>query len=436
MTSPRVDFPLFDETIGRYCHEFAQKLFPICRSITGQGVRDTLTCIQEQLPELAIRAVPSGTQAFDWTVPDEWNIHDGYILDTDGQRIVDFKKNNLHVLGYSVPVDRYLSLDELNQHLFSLPEQPHAIPYMTSYYAPRWGFCLPEAQRKNLKAGEYRAVIHSELKPGVLNYGELIIPGESEEEVFLSTYVCHPSMANNELSGPVVTVALALWLQSLPRRRYTYRIVFIPETIGSIVYLSQHAEHLKKSVIAGFNITCVGDERCYSFLSSRHGDTLSDRAAKHVLKYIDPNFKHYTWLDRGSDERQYCAPGIDLPIATIMRSKYGEYPEYHTSLDDLTLVTPYGLAGGFKAIQQALEVIENNVKLQTTVCCEPQLGKRGLYPTLSTKGSHDQVRMIINLISYCDGRTLLEISELIDEPVKHVLEVLQPLIKQGLIKAS
>jgi len=434
MTSFSVYSPLFDESIGNYCHGLAQKLLPICRSITGQGIRDTLACIQEKLPELRIHAVSSGTQAFDWTVPNEWNIYDGYIMDAHGQRIVDFNENNLHVLGYSVPVDRLLSLDELNQHLYSLPEQPNAIPYMTSYYAPRWGFCLSDAQRKNLKPGEYRAVIHSKLEPGVLNYAELIIPGESKEEVFLSTYVCHPSMANNELSGPVVTTALALWLQSLKKRRYTYRIVFIPETIGSIVYLSRNAEHLKKNVIAGFNITCIGDERCYSFLPSRNGNTLSDRAALHVLKHIDPNFKRYTWLDRGSDERQYCAPGVDLPIAPSMRSKYGEYSEYHTSLDDLTLVTPRGLAGGFEAIRQAIEVIEHNVKLRATVHCEQQLGKRGLYPTLSTKDTHAQIRTMMNLISYCDGRTLLDIAEIIDEPVDMLWEILKPLIEYGLIQ--
>lgn len=428
---------MINQNIGVRMHGWAHDLFPICRSLTGDGVRATLTYLQERLPGMQILSVPSGTQAFDWIVPDEWTIRDAYVLDESGSRIIDFKTHNLHVVGYSKPVDQYLDLEELNKHLYSLPDQPDAIPYITSYYAQRWGFCLTHEQREKLKPGRYRAVIDSDLKPGVLNYAELVLPGKSEQEVMLSTYVCHPSMANNELSGPVVTLALARWLQSLVNRRYTYRIVFVPETIGSIVYLSRNIEHLKRQVKAGFNITCIGDDRCYSYLPSRAGDTLSDRAAQHVLKHIDPEFKRYRWLDRGSDERQYCAPGIDLPIATIMRSKYGQYPEYHTSLDDLGLVTPEGLEGGFNALQQAVLAIEHNVNPKTTVLCEPQLGKRGLYPTLSTKESGEQVRAMMNLISYCDGRhDLLEIAELIGEPMGKLVDILKPLIAHGLIETD
>jgi aminopeptidase-like protein len=425
-----------DENVGNFCHRLAQDLFPICRSLTGPGVRETLAYLGQYLPGLTVHEVPSGTQAFDWTVPDEWIIRGGYITDESGQRIVDFKVHNLHVVGYSEPVDQWLDLEELDKHLYSLPDQPDAIPYITSYYSRRWGFCLTHKQRQTMKPGRYRVVIDSELKPGVLNYAELILPGQSEQEVLLSTYICHPSMANNELSGPVVTTALARWLISLENRRYTYRIVFIPETIGSILYLSRNMEHMKRHVVAGFNITCIGDDRTYSYLPSRAGNTVADRAALHVLQHIFPDFKRYTWLDRGSDERQYCAPGVDLPIATIMRSKYGEYPEYHTSLDDLTLVTPSGLEGGFTALQQAIEIIENNLRLNTTVFCEPQLGKRGLYPTLSTKESGDQVRTMMNLISYCDGKTLLEIAEIVGEPVSKLLEILKPLIKNGLIQVT
>jgi aminopeptidase-like protein len=426
-----------DQTIGAQMHGWARDLFPICRSLTGDGVRATLTYIQERLPGLQIFSVPSGTQAFDWTVPDEWAIRDAYVLDESGTRIIDFKANNLHVVGYSEPVDQYLDLEELNKHLYSLSEQPNAIPYITSYYARRWGFCLTHKQREKLKPGRYRAVIDSDLKPGVLNYAELVLPGQGEQEVMLSTYVCHPSMANNELSGPVVTLALARWLMSLEKRRYTYRIVFISETIGSIVYLSRNFEHLKRQVKAGFNITCIGDDRCYSYLPSRAGDTLSDRAALHVLKHIDPEFNRYSWLDRGSDERQYCAPGIDLPIATIMRSKYGEYPEYHTSLDDLSLVTPDGLKGGFSALQQAILAVEHNVLPQTTALCEPQLGKRGLYPTLSTNESGEQVRAMMNLISYCDGQhELLDIAETIGEPMGKLVDILKPLVAHGLIEVD
>ncbi|MEI7732253.1 MAG: DUF4910 domain-containing protein [Verrucomicrobiota bacterium] len=425
------------ENIGKFCHELARTLFPICRSLTGSGVRETLTCIGKYLPNLQVHEVASGTKAFDWTVPDEWTIRDAYIGDEAGHRLVDFKTNNLHVVGYSEPVDKLVDLDELNRHMYSLPDQPNAIPYITSYYTRRWGFCLTHKQRQTMKPGVYRAVIDSELKPGVLNYAELILLGQSKQEVLISTYVCHPSMANNELSGPVVTVALARWLASIEHRHYTYRLVFIPETIGSIVYLSRNMDQIKRHVVAGFNITCVGDDRCYSYLPSRAGNTLSDRAALHVLKHIAPEFKRYTWLDRGSDERQYCAPGVDLPIATIMRSAYGKYPEYHTSLDDLFLVTASGLEGGFNALRQAITVVENNVRLKTTVFCEPQLGKRGLYPTLSTKESGAQVRTMMNLISYCDGtRTLLEIADIIDKPVSSLVDILKPLIDSGLIKAT
>jgi aminopeptidase-like protein len=418
-------------------HLWAKDLFPICRSITGPGVRETLQYIQKILPELKIHSVPSGTPAFDWIVPDEWTIHDAFIEDESGQRIIDFKKHNLHILGYSEPVDKWLTLEELDLHLYSLPDQPNAIPYVTSYYERRWGFSLTHNQRKTLKPGRYHAVVNSDLKPGVLNYGELILPGETKQEVLLSTYICHPSMANNELSGPVVTMALAQWLSSLNSHRYTYRIIFIPETIGSIVYLSRNLDILKQRVIAGFNISCVGDEHCYSYLPSRDGNTLSDKSALHVLKHIDPEFKCYTWLDRGSDERQYCAPGVDLPIASIMRSKYGKYPEYHTSLDDLSLVTPSGLKGGYSALRKTLDVIEKNIFPKSTVLSEPQLGKRGLYPTLSSKNMSQSVNTMMNLISYCDGNTsLLEIGELINEPFWELVPIVEKLVETGVLSVE
>jgi len=429
--------PVADEDVGTFCHELAQEPFPICRSLTGPGVRETLARLGKRLPGLVVHEVASGTQAFDWVVPDEWTIRDGYIADESGQRVVDFKTHNLHVVGYSGPIERWMELEELDKRLHSLPDQPDAIPYVTSYYAKYWGFCLTHRQRKSLKPGRYRVVIDADLKPGVLNYADLVIAGQSDKEVLLSTYVCHPSMANNELSGPVVATALARWLMSLEERHYTYRIVFIPETIGSIVYLSRNLEHLKKHIIAGFNISCIGDDRCYSYLPSRAGDTLSDRAARHVLRYLDPAFKRYTWLDRGSDERQYCAPGVDLPIATITRSKYGEYPEYHTSLDDLALVTPRGLEGGFNALRQAIEVIENDVSVKTTVFCEPQLGKRGLYATLDTEDPDGKVWPMLNLLTYCDGNhTLLQIAEKIDEPVPKLIRILKPLLASGLVEAT
>jgi len=392
-----------ESNIGEEMHQWATDLFPICRSLTGAGVRETLNYLSQIIPNLNTYEVSSGTQVFDWVVPDEWSINDAYIEDQAGKRIIDFLNNNLHVVGYSEPIDQWLTLEQLSNHLYSLPDQPDAIPYVTSYYSRRWGFCLTDQQRQTLKDGLYHVVINSSLIPGVLNYAELLIPGQSEQEVFLSTYICHPSMANNELSGPVVATALARWLET-SHRYYSYRIIFIPETIGSIVYLNRNMAHLKDKVIAGFNITCIGDDRCYSYLPSRAGNTLSDQAALHVLKYIDPSFKHYSWLDRGSDERQYCAPDVDLPIATIMRSKYGEYPEYHTSLDNLQdVVTPTGLSGGFNALKLAIETIENAIYPKIKVFCEPQLGKRGLYPTISSKGSANQVKAMMDMISYCDG---------------------------------
>jgi aminopeptidase-like protein len=421
--------------IGHEMHSWANDLFPICRSITGPGVRQTLDYIKKLLPELKIHSVPSGSKVFDWIVPDEWTIRDAYIMNETGHRIVDFKNHNLHIMGYSEPVDHWLTLEDLEQHLYSLPEQPDAIPYVTSYYKRRWGFCLTHNQRSNLKQGNYRVVIDSEHKPGVLNYGELILPGESRQEVFLSTYICHPSMANNELSGPVVSMALAQYVTSLEKRRYTYRIIFIPESIGAIVYLSKNLEHLKKNVIAGFNITCIGDDRCFSYLPSRNGKTLSDQVAKHVLKHTDKGIKYYSWLDRGSDEKNYCAPGVDLPIATIMRSKFGEYPEYHTSLDDLNFVTPSGLEGGFKALRRAIEVIERNVYLQATIIGEPNLGQRGLYPTISRNKLDGKIRTMKHILSYCDGETsLLDIAAIIDKPLWELESIVETLIEHDLLE--
>lgn len=423
-----------DAAAGAAMHDFVARLFPICRSLTGDGVRETLRILGGQLPGLVVHEVPSGTQAFDWTVPDEWNIRAARLTGPGGETIVDFARHNLHVVGYSEPVDREMSLDELQPHLHSLPGQPDAIPYVTSYYRRTWGFCLPHRLRESLRPGRYRVRIDSALQPGSLSYGEWILPGATDREIFLSTYICHPSMANNELSGPVVATWLARWIASQPRR-HTFRLVFIPETIGSIVYLSRNLAAMKAAVVAGFNLSCVGDDRCFSYLPSRNGRTLADRVAKHVLAHIAPGHVAYTYRDRGSDERQYCAPGVDLPVCSMLRSKFGRYPEYHTSLDDLTVVTPGGLAGSLRAHQLAVECLERNETLENTVLCEPQLGRRGLYPTVSKHGSAASARDMMDLLAYSDGaHDLLAIADLIGKPLWEIGEAAGKLKQAGLLR--
>jgi aminopeptidase-like protein len=421
-------------SLGMQMHDFAARLFPICRSLTGNGVRQTLAEIRGLLPNLAIHEVPSGTRAFDWVVPDEWNINGAQLTGPDGRVIVDFHDHNLHVVGYSEPVDCTLTLDELQKHLYSLPELPDAIPYVTTYYRRGWGFCMPSRLRKSLSPGNYHARIDSTLAPGNLTYGELLLPGESTQEVLLSTYVCHPSMANNELSGPAVTTWLVKWLQQ-QKRRLSYRIVFIPETIGSILYLSRNLEAMRRNIIAGFNISCVGDDRCYSYLPSRQGNALSDRVAQYVLSRVDTDYKRYSYLDRGSDERQYCAPGVDLPVCSVMRSKYGCYPEYHTSADDLSLVTASGLQGAYTALKSCLEILEANRTWRATVLCEPQLGKRGLYPTTSTRESGIAIRTMMDLLAYVDGhRDLLDIAEVINADLLECAGIAAKLAEHGLLE--
>jgi aminopeptidase-like protein len=420
--------------IGQMMYDWAVDLFPINRSLSGDGVRETLQYIKNIIPELEVNEVPSGTKSFDWTIPQEWSCDDGYIIAPDGNKFCDFKINNLHIVGYSTPIEKEIELEELIEHLYYLKEQPTAIPYITSYYSPIWGFCLSFNEFQKLKKGTYKVKIDSELKDGNLTYGEIKINGKSEKEIFLSTYVCHPSMANNELSGPVVTTALVNFIKSLKDRKYTYRIVFIPETIGSIAYISRNIDDMKKNIIAGFNITTIGDDRNYSYIPTRYGNTLSDKVSKHVLKDID--YVEYTFLDRGSDERQYCSPGVDLPIATICRTKYGEYPEYHTSLDDLTIISPSGLYGGYEKIKKAIELLEKNNYYKVNILCEPQLGKRGLYPTISSKTSGAIVKSMMDFIAYADGNNdLIDIANIIGVKAEELFEIVDKMKTANLIEA-
>lgn len=426
-----------NNNIGYKLHNFAKKLWPYNRSLTGNGVRKTLDAIKEINSILKVYSVPTGTKVFDWKIPNEWNVKDAYIISPRGKKICEFKKNNLHLVGYSVPIKKKLNLESLQKHLHSLPKKPNAIPYVTSYYKKYWGFCITQKQRDLLKRGNYIVNVETELKKGFLNYGEILVKGKSKKEIFLSTYICHPSMANNELSGISVLSYIANWLISR-KNYYTYRIIFIPETIGSITYLSRNLRKLKSRVFAGYNLTCIGDNRTYSYLPTRNGATISDQVAKHVLKNIYPSFKTYKWADRGSDERQYCSPGVDLPIASLMRSKYSSYSEYHTSKDDLKkVVTPAGLEGGYNLVKLVIESLETNFYPKIKILCEPHMSKRNLYPTLSNNNLNTEIKLTMDIISYSDGsKSLIEIAENCEVPVWKIYEIIKKLKKNKLVKIS
>lgn len=419
---------------GEAMHALARRLWPLHRSITGEGTRQTLRILQEVLPGLTIHEIPSGTQVFDWTIPDEWTMRSATLTGPDGEVVIDYVDSNLHVVGYSIPVDVTLELADLQEHLHSIPEQPDAIPYVTSYYNPRWGFCLTDEQRQGLRPGAYRAVIDSSLEPGSLTYADLILPGESTDEIFISTYVCHPSLANNELSGPVVATALASYIASLPRHHYTYRFAFTPESIGAIAYADRNLEVLRKNVVAAINLSCIGDDRSYTYLASRHGNLRIDREAKRAIRGRQ-NVREYTYLGRGSDERHYGAPGVDLPIISLMRSRYADYPEYHTSLDDLDrVVTPTGLQGGFDLVRDVIDAMESEPVLVTTVRGEPQLGKRGLYHTVQKKSTPEDVMLRTNVLAYSDGHhTIHDMVELFDAPLSVLRPMVDELIDHGLV---
>lgn len=423
-------------TKGEQIYELMKELFPICRSITGQGVRETLGILKRICPVLEIFEIPSGTQVFDWVIPKEWNIRDAYVEDQEGKRVIDFKESNLHVVGYSLPLDKVLTLSELKKLIHTYPQNPEAIPYVTSYYKETSGFCMSQNKMELLKEGKYHAVIDSELKDGSLTYGEILIPGQCEKEILFSTYVCHPSMANNELSGPCVAIYLADRLLHMDHK-YTYRFVFVPETIGSITYISRNLKQLKENVIAGYNLSCLGDDKTYTCVSTRYGDTLADRVAQLVLKDRFPEYNQYSFLNRGSDERQYNMPGVDIPVCGIYRSKSNEYDQYHTSLDNMDFVTAEALGDSFEFITELIFVLENNAIYKNMCLCEPQLGKRGLYPKTSSRGSSKAGGHFktIDFLAYADGTNdLISIAHIIGLTFENTFDISQKLESAGLIE--
>lgn len=442
----------FEES-GERMYEFTKEIFPYNRSLTGEGVRQTLRDIKKYIsipfegdngkedlgsyiPKLDIREIPSGSSVFDWTVPKEWKVREAYIEDESGNHIIDMKNHNLHVLGYSTAVDKWVSLDELKEHVYTEPGQPEVIPYVTSYYKERYGFCMSQKQLDSLKPGKYHMYVDSELFDGSLTYAEVVIPGKSDKEILFSTYFCHPSMANNECSGLALQAELIRYVASLKNRKYTYRFVFNPETIGAIAYLSQdnHVEYFKKHMLAGFVLSCVGDNNDYSIIESKYGDTLADKALKNILKHRG-KYSSYDFHERGSDERQYNAAGVDLPVVCYCRSKFGEFPEYHTSADDLSYVSKEGFMGSFEVMSELIEALENNGHFMMKVLCEPQLGKRGLYSDISRKGSYDGIMVQRDVISYADGRNdIFDLSDRIGVPVSEIVDIIKRLADNDLIE--
>lgn len=412
------------QSVGVRMYQLASKLFPICRSITGNGFRESLNILRGAVPEIKVIEVPTGTKVFDWVVPKEWNIRGGGIYRLNGEKVIDFTDTNLHIMGYSLPVDEVVGREELLSHIYTQPNQPDLIPYVTSFYKERWGFCMSDNQKNSLQDDNYRVLIDSDLKDGSLTYGELIVPGKSKEEILITSYLCHPSMANNELSGPVVLVELMKYVQQLKNRRYTYRFVINPETIGSITYLSKNLVTFQKNVKAGFVLSCVGDDRTYSYIESKYADTLADRVIQNVLHFHYPEYKRYSFLKRGSDERQYNSAGVNLPVVGFCRSKYEEYPEYHTSADNMDLISPEGLQGAYDVMVKVINTLENNYFYCMNCKCEPQLGKRGLYPTVSQKGSYNSVKATTHFIAYADGRNdLIDISNIINVSTTDLIDI-------------
>lgn len=423
---------------GKRAYSICGELFPICRSITGDGVRETHDIIRKYIPELKTFEIPSGTQVFDWVVPDEWNIKDAYVADEDGSRLIDFQRNNLHVVGYSEPIDAYMTWKELEPHIYTQSGQPDVIPYVTSYYGRRWGFCVSENEKLRLEAElgnrSLHVVIDSTLKPGSLTYSECILPGESKKEILITTYTCHPSMANNECSGPALSTVLVEWLKQR-KNRYTYRFIFIPEHIGAVAYICQHMNELKKNTVAGFCLSCVGDDNNYSYIETRYGDSVTDRVVDNIFQYSDWKYDKYSYLKRGSDEDRFNAPGVDIPMVGICRSKYGCFSEYHTSADNMSYVSPEGFAGAFEVMRRSIELFERNYIYRMTCYCDPQLGKRGLYPTISQKDSYGKLAAMMNFIAYADGTNdLLDVSEKIQVSALELADIADKLESFNLVE--
>lgn len=418
--------------IGRELHGFAAELFPICRSITGNGIRSTLALIQKRIP-LEISEVPTGTDVFDWTVPEEWNIRDAYIKDSAGKRVLDFLHSNLHVLNYSTPVNRIMPLSELRPHLFTLPEHPDWIPYRTSYYQRNWGFCLTHNQMLALNDGPYEVCIDSSLDDGHLTYGECYLPGHSTDEILISCHVCHPSLANDNLSGLSVAVALAQLLSGKDLR-YSYRFLFIPGTIGAISWLARNREGTAR-IRHGLVLTGIGNSDGFHYKKSRQGSAEIDRAVAHVLRYCGEPYEVLDFSPYGYDERQYCSPGFNLPVGCLMRSVWGTFPEYHTSADNLEFIKPERLAGSLRVCSAIVEVLENNYRYRNrNPHCEPQLGKRNLYRSTGGESIGAEINARLWVLNLSDGEhSLLDIAERSGLPFSAISGAANVLSDSGLL---
>ncbi len=417
--------------------KYFDRLWPICRSLTGDGNRRSFEILKE-IVDIKLKEIPSGTKCFDWTVPPEWNIRKAFIKDSKGNTIIDFEQNNLHILGYSEPVSLKLDFDLLKDHIYTLPEQPDLIPYLTSYYQKRWGFCMSHNQFCTLDKNEiYTVLIDSDLNDkGSMTIGEAFIQGKSEKEILFSTYICHPSLANNELSGPLVSAFIYKILKNKKNLKYSYRFVFVPETIGSICLLADKGEFFKKNLIAGFVITCIGDKGIYTYKRSRCGNSLSDRAAELVLEQTEDNFNLVDFFPSGSDERQYCSPGFNLPVGSMMKTMYAKYSEYHTSADNKNFISFESMEHAVNKYLDIIELIERNDKyINLLPNCEPQLGKRGLYPTLgSQKITENFVDGMMWILNLADGKhDLIDISRRSGFDVKELYPIIDKLLESDIL---